>query len=403
MGPRTAASWSGRADLLLVAVVSGAPIVDLLVDSPAAKTPLAPLIVGTLLVAGACLWYRQRFPVAVVVVCGGCTLTAMALGYRSALLALGVGAALYSLGTTGRRGLSALVAGLAAVVMSAAAILIEKMPVLSVHTFAHGALVVFPVLFGEVVRSSRATMVLRLERADLLLRAERASHQRRVEQERRRIARDLHDVVGHALTTVNVQASVAAHLLDSQPEFARQALREIATASAEALRDVRGLVGMLREPDGSRVPVDAGPRLEDLAVLIDQARRVGVEATLTVQGGEPSGVPESVQVTAYRIVQESLTNIRKHAGEVRATVEVEVGAGEIRLRVWNAAGHSGPARPPGAGLVGMRERVMILGGSLDAGPAAGGGYEVRAHLLLHAGQRQLWELPRGDVPAGDVA
>lgn len=344
-----------------------------------------PFVVALMVVSAVTLRLRWRLPMATIAICGGCALAILALGHRSPFLAFVPSVALYSLAVAGRRAMSLAVAAVTAVVVAGTTALAEEVSMFSVRTTAHVALVACPVLVGEVVQGRRAAVALRLERAELLLRAERESQRLRIEQERRRIARDLHDVVGHALTTINVQAGVAAHLLDNQPEFARQALREISTASGEALRDVRGLVGMLREPDGARAPVGAGPRLSDLPVLVEQARRMGVDAILTMLGDRPTEAPESVQVAAYRIVQEALTNVRKHAGEVAATVEVEVGTEEVRLRVWNTDGGAGQATVAGAGLVGMRERTVILGGNLQAGPAPSGGFEVLAHLPLRAG------------------
>ncbi|MBN1174636.1 MAG: sensor histidine kinase [Micromonosporaceae bacterium] len=377
-------------DGLLVTVCAGAPILEFFIH-PHGHTA----IMITVIVAGAgSLLLRRRFPVSVLVVCCCLALVGATVGNRSPLIGLSFGAALYSIGASEPR-----IRFLAGVTLPICGVFVvglllgsDRAP--SIHDCGHAVMVVTPVVVGSLVRLNRDTTALRIERAELAVRAERDAQRLRIEQERQRIARDLHDAVGHALTTITVQAGVAGRLLDTRPEFAREALAEISAASGEALRDLRGVVGMLRGSDGADDSTGPEPCLDDLVVLVDRARGVGVDTTLTVTG-PASQVPRSAQVAVYRMVQESLTNIRKHAGAVSATVEVTVDRDEVQVRVWNAlTGQPGPAgrhqsaeaaRPApltGAGLVGMRERATMLGGTLDAGHAPDGGFEARIRIPL---------------------
>jgi signal transduction histidine kinase len=206
----------------------------------------------------------------------------------------------------------------------------------------------------------------------------RAEQQRRQESEERlRIAQELHDVLGHHLSLINVQAGVGLHLMDGRPEQAREALAAIKTASAEALREVRSVLGVLRT-DGT-APRSPAPGLERLADLTDDAG-FAVKTEVT---GEPRSLPAEVSRAAYRIVQEALTNVRRHAGPgAAATIDIGYADGELRLRV-DDDGRGAPADvgdEAGNGVAGMRARAIALGGSLSAGPGPAGGFRVEARL-----------------------
>ncbi|HZN18728.1 MAG TPA: sensor histidine kinase [Micromonosporaceae bacterium] len=209
----------------------------------------------------------------------------------------------------------------------------------------------------------------------------RAEQQRRqASEERLRIAQELHDVLGHHLSLINVQAGVGLHLMDSQPEQARAALSAIKQASAEALREVRSVLAALR-PDDEAAPRTPAPGLDRVG---DLAADAGQRVSTTVLGlSRP--LPPEVDRAAYRIVQEALTNVRRHAGDgASATVTIEYADGELRVTVDDdgraAPGLSGVES--GNGIPGMRERAAALGGDLSAGPRPGGGFRVRARLPL---------------------
>jgi signal transduction histidine kinase len=208
----------------------------------------------------------------------------------------------------------------------------------------------------------------------------RAQQQRRTaeQDERVRIARELHDVLAHSLSSINVQAGVALHLLDSQPERAGEALAAIKTASKDALDEVRSVIGVLRSDDRAD---DAAPRrpepgLADLDDLAEPLRSSGVEVRLSVQPG--IAPPTAVQLALYRIAQESLTNALRHANARSVTVEVAQTELAVELTVTDD-GSGAPAKPGGSGLLGMQERAALLGGSLEAGPIDGG---FRVHAVL---------------------
>ncbi|WP_308258499.1 sensor histidine kinase [Saccharothrix obliqua] len=222
-----------------------------------------------------------------------------------------------------------------------------------------------------------AVAVLSLRRLRL---AERRD--RRLEEERLRIAREVHDVVAHSLAMINVQAGVAAHVADRRPEEAVKALRAIKEASGHALDDLRATLGVLRTGGGA-APVPTLARLDELVGPVPRARVEGV----------PGELPAQVDAAAYRVVQESLTNALRYAPDAtEVVVSFERTAAGLVLVVRDDGSGAGVPQGAGAGLRGMTERVEALGGTLAAGPAPGGGFEVRAVLP--------WEVARDQGGAG---
>jgi signal transduction histidine kinase len=207
-----------------------------------------------------------------------------------------------------------------------------------------------------------------------------AERRRRADEERMRIARDLHDVLAHSISVITVQAGVGLALLDSDPEQARAALTTIRGAGKEALGEVRHVLEALRAPGGA--PRAPAPGLDRLPELAEQARAAGLAVSTDVAGNAVA-LPPGVELAAFRIVQEALTNIVRHSGSRTARVHLGYAARELSVRVDD----DGPAQengPPsgGNGLAGMRERATALGGALDAGPRPGGGFRVHARLPL---------------------
>jgi signal transduction histidine kinase len=227
---------------------------------------------------------------------------------------------------------------------------------------------------GDAVRSRREAV----ERA-----AAAAEEQglRRLGEERLRIARDVHDVVAHAMVEINVQAGVAAHLIDRDPAQARSALRHIKAASGEALSDLRATLGVLRS--GEDAPVEPAAGVEDLEDLGAGLRAAGVTVTFDVDPLPPGAA--AMQAVVYRIVQEALTNVMRHAGATTVTVRVahdgEAVGVEVRDDGTGTAGSGGS----GQGLRGMRERAAAAGGTVDYGPAPDGGWRVTARLPAQLG------------------
>jgi len=231
----------------------------------------------------------------------------------------------------------------------------------------------------------------RQERFAQARRARELQARSQADEERLRIAQELHDVLAHNISLINVQSGVALHLMDEKPEQARIALTAINEASADALREVRSVLGVLRGnvEQAPRAPAAGLDRLDD---LVTRTTAAGVGVTLEVHG-ERRPLPASIDLAAFRIVQEALTNIVRHAGAGAATVELTYGPDELTVKV-DDNGHgldaSGSRRGlqvsddegGGNGIPGMRERAVALGGTFDAGPRSGGGFRVRARIPL---------------------
>lgn len=246
--------------------------------------------------------------------------------------------------------------------------------------------VTIPLALGVAARDRRAYTAALVDRAESAERTREEEALRRVGEERLRIARDVHDVVAHAMVAINVQAGVGAHLIERDPEQTRATLREIKRVSGESLDDLRSILGLLREPaaGGPAVTAPVQPTLglagvEDLREGLGSA---GVELDVEL---DPAigALPAAIDATSYRIVQEALTNVLRHVGPTAARVRVVHRNDVIEIEVENDAGR-GPApvgcTGSGNGLRGMRERAAAVGGSLVAGPRAGGGWRVAASL-----------------------
>ena len=242
-------------------------------------------------------------------------------------------------------------------------------------------IVIGPTLVGRLARRQRVQAErLRDLTAHLERERERTAHIA-VGEERARIARELHDVVAHGLSVIAIQSVAAEAALDWDPELARAPLHHIRGAAAESLADMRRLLGVLREEDDGN-ELAPQPGLAQLEPLLQRARSAGVDVTLH-QTGEPHELPASLDLSAYRIVQEALTNVRKHARGAPATVDLAWEPERLRLRVADRGpGANGTAAGEGHGLVGMRERVKVHGGELHTGTANGGGFVVQATLPL---------------------
>jgi signal transduction histidine kinase len=199
-----------------------------------------------------------------------------------------------------------------------------------------------------------------------------------VTEERARIARELHDVVGHSVSVMTVQASAVRRLLRPEQEREREALLIVERTGREALAEMRRMVGVLRRPEEGPA-LAPQPSLEHVERLVEQAREAGLSVELRVEG-DPQPLPAGVDLTAYRLVQEGLTNALKHARAERAQVVVCYGDGDLEVTVSDDGRGAGSGDGGGHGLVGMRERVAVFGGELEAGPRAEGGYRLRAKL-----------------------
>jgi signal transduction histidine kinase len=233
-------------------------------------------------------------------------------------------------------------------------------------------------LFGSTVRNRRLYTQQLEERATALERERDEEAKRAVADERLRIAQELHDVVAHSMGVIAVQAGVGAHVIETDPVEAKKSLNAISHTSRTTLAEIRRMLGVLREDTGAEYA--PAPGLADLDRLVREVAGAGLEVDVQ-RDGTRAELPPGVDFTAYRIVQEALTNVLKHAGRARATVVIGYEPSALRLEVTDdGRGVNGRAIPGGHGLIGMRERVSVYGGSFEAGPSTGGGFRVAVRL-----------------------
>ncbi|MBC2900209.1 sensor histidine kinase [Streptomyces cupreus] len=331
-----------------------------------------------LLVAGLLLLWRHRYPVAVAFGTAGAAMVYLGAGYPYGPVFLTVAISCFSAIVAGhRRAAWAAMGTLWVGHVLVAHWLYQWLPPSGDSAAPWGqegvvaAWVVAIVALSELVRTRREQWARE--------RAERAqAARRRADEERLRIARELHDVLAHSISVINVQAGVGLALLDTDPEQARTALTTIKAQSKEALGEVRQVLDTLRAPgDAPRAPA---PGLGRLPELVDQAAGAGL--TVDVRGTPPPLAP-GTDLAAFRIVQEALTNVVRHSGSRHARVHLDHGGGTLRIRVDDDGPATGAdAGGSGNGLAGMRERAAALGGTIEAGPRADGGFRVLAVLPL---------------------
>jgi signal transduction histidine kinase len=350
--------------LLAVGLIGTAPAAHVQGLPRPGAVAYACVVIGALSVA-----VRRRVPATVLAICTAGTTTYLVTGnpYGPVLFSLAV--ALYTVAAYRPLRFAALASGAVFVVVlagdfaGAGAGLDVVGPI--------GAWVAAPLAIGVVVRVSREQGV----------QARRDEARRQADAERLRVAQEVHDVVGHGLAAINMQAEIALHLLERQPGQAEAALTAISRTSRESLDELRATLGAVRRGDDldDRTPV---PGLARLDALVDRTRAVGVPVSVDVSG-TLTALPAAVDLAAYRIVQESLTNVLRHAGVATAEVRIAVGDDGLTVSVSDTGRTSsadGPSSADGHGLAGMRERVAALGGSLTAGPRPGGGFAVTATL-----------------------
>jgi signal transduction histidine kinase len=325
---------------------------------------------------------RGRWPLPVLFLSAGTLLVYYALDYPAIGLAVPLAVALFTAAAAGHLLLAATL-GLGLELIGVGVRALEEgeslVSVIGAGTVGDIALVAAVLLLGETLRTRRAWLEEvreRLRRTELE-REREAEH--RVQQERLRIAHELHDVLAHTIAVIGVQADVAAEALADAPTDARDSLRAIREKSREALAELRATVGVLREPrDGA--PRAPAPGLAQLDELVGMAAGADVQVEVSVSG-EARPLPAIVELTAYRIVQESLTNVLRHAGASLAKVSIRYEPDAVVVQVDDDGGGGG-AWEEGYGVTGMRERAGAIGGRLEAGPAPfpGSGFRIRAWL-----------------------
>jgi signal transduction histidine kinase len=345
---------------------------------PAPHRPFDVWAAGLLVVAGIALVFRRRYPVAVLLTVFGATLAYFALGYTDGPIWIALVVAYLAAIMAGHRLLTAIVAVIGYALFPWFDYLLRDGAAPSFSGLA-GLAAWLLLLFGagEWIR-------LRRERAAEAVRIREGEAMRRASEERLRIAQELHDALGHHLSLINVQAGVALHVNEQLPDEVREALSAIKQASKEGLTELRSVLDILRQ-DGERAPRSPMSTLDRVQELIGQARAAGLNVDLTTEGAARP-LPFGVDVAAFRILQEALTNVARHAGRASAAVRIEYGDRELVVQVDDDGRGTVSANSDGGGkgIVGMRERASALGGRLEAGPRPEGGYRVRARLPLEA-------------------
>jgi signal transduction histidine kinase len=324
---------------------------------------------------------RRRYPAAVLVVAGA------AIGISSFidvnLVKHPFVSFLFGLVITFRFGMLpnrvTSVAGLAFTVSIAALVEINDPTHGSGGSFAWDA-ITFTIawIIGFAVGEKFREVDLAKERAERAEREREERARRAVADERARIARELHDVVGHSVSVMTVQASAVRRRLDDDQGQVREALEVVERTGREALAEMRRMVGVLRHPEEAPA-LAPQPSLEQLERLVEHTREAGLPVELRIEG-DPVPLPAGIDLTAYRLVQEGLTNAIKHAGAKQAEVLVRYAVGQVELTVSDDGSGKGDGDGGGHGLVGMRERVSVYGGDLEAGPRPEGGFRLRAIL-----------------------
>jgi signal transduction histidine kinase len=380
-------------DALIASLLTAVSLVGLLVhlhvDLPEGGTDVANAHLDTLgillaLLQTVPLVWRRVAPVLVLAVCSGAMFLFFFLGYLPSFASFGFLLALYTVSAHRERRIS-----IPAALASAAVVLMlligSKEPFELDALFAEGLVIGAVWFIGDGLRTKRSQVLSLEDRATRLEHERELAAQEAVAEERRVIARELHDMVAHNVSVIVAQSAAAQRVLDDNPEEGRIALRSIEDAGREALVEMRRLLGLLRT-DHDRPDVRHPQQgLDDIGTLLAQVREAGVHVSLTVEG-TPRPLPAGLDLSAFRIVQEALTNVLKHAGAASAAVWIRYERSSLHLTISDDGSGPRDADPDPLraryGHLGMRERVGLFGGRLRVGPRPGAGYEVVVALPL---------------------
>ncbi|MFF8396070.1 sensor histidine kinase [Streptomyces sp. NPDC016172] len=381
---------------VLVCMVAGSFVEPRHQDSVswALRTPDSLSLVLMALGAAA-LVFRRRAPMTVLALTGTVSVIESVTGDPRAPVAMSAVVALYTVASTTDRPTTWRVGLLTMTVLTGAAMSAGSLPWYAQENLAIFAWTGIGATAGDAVRSRRAFVQAIRERAERAERTREEEARRRVAEERLRIARDLHDVVAHHIALVNVQAGVAAHVMDKRPDQAKEALAHVREASRSALNELRATVGLLRQSGDPEAPTEPAPGLDRLDELTGTFRSAGLHVEVA-RADQDTTLPAAVDLAAYRIIQEALTNVQKHAGpRAKAEVSVVRVGPHIEITVLDdgSGEHESQDTGGGHGLLGMRERVTALRGTLTTGPRYGGGFRV--HAILPVKNRT----PTGEDPA----
>ncbi|MDP9241248.1 MAG: sensor histidine kinase [Actinomycetota bacterium] len=342
------------------------------------RRPLDALAYVLLLAGPALLLFRRRYPVPVLIGVLAVTSMYVLIGYPYGPFVISAVVALGRAVLAGHRRAAWLCAGVTYCVEFGLRAFLHVGPRTSLGEAIGVAAWLLVLLFGvEQIRSGRERMAERM-------RAHEAEDRRRAGEERLRIARELHDVLAHNISLISVQAGVALHLMDEQPEQVRASLTAIKQASKDALGELRSVLGVLHQGE-EEAPLSPAPSLAGLDDLVSNAKAAGVQVRTEVEGA-PRPLPAGVDGTAFRIVQEALTNVVRHAGPAGAVVRVAYAEHDVTVQVDDDGRQVPSANGSGRGIDGMRERALAVGGELSAGPRPEGGFRVKARLPIDSNE-----------------
>ncbi|MFF2507524.1 sensor histidine kinase [Streptomyces sp. NPDC058067] len=352
---------------------------------------------AVVLIAISCLalLWRRRHPFGVLVVAIGCAILLQGFDFRAGPLGMmsPVILSVYTVAVCTDRRTAWTTAGVSAALLVVGAMVADPRTWLAPDNAAMVAWMALPAAIGDGVRSRRAYVTAVEERAEHAERTREQEARQRVADERMRIARELHDVVAHHIALINAQAGVAVHLVERRPEHVLTALEGIRDVSQSALDELRVTVGLLRQPDETAAPRDPAPGMKQVPALLTSFERAGLAVKQTLSG-DPAPLSPAADLAAYRIIQEALTNVRKHAGVDKARLDLSYRPGGLTITVEDDGrakaaspepGHDhrdGHGHGHGHGLIGMHERAVTVGGRVQAGARAGGGFSVTAELPL---------------------
>lgn len=372
------------ATLLFAAFLFGSEI-----SVPGSRRPdaMGPTIALAAFSAAALFWQRSR-PRAAVAVTALCAAGAAMLGHLLTPLLLGpLMLALYRLAVATDRRTTRVSFFATLALLVASALLLDPLDhPWQLDTLSPAACLLLPVAAGNATRLRGAYLEAVQARAEYAERSREEEARHRVAEERMRIARELHDVVAHHLALANAQAGTAAHLSSTHPAQARRILTDLTGTTSSALREMKATVGLLRQADDPDAPLAPSPGLGQLAELTGAFESTGLTVHVSAEG-TPRPLSPGVDLTAYRIVQEALTNVAKHASAEAACVRLRYGEDQLTITVADDGTGGRTAGAPeaghGFGLIGMRERARSVGGALQAGHRLGGGFEVTTRLPLY--------------------
>lgn len=381
--------------LAVVTVLISFPGVTVSVDSAPVGSPrwAGYLLTG---IACAALFWVRRHPAAATAVTVACAAALAARGYTLSPLLLSpamIALAFMALRTSQKITFAATAAAIVALLCTA---LIARPPrePLTMEVIGTIAWLLLSVTLGRASRLRLAYLAAAHARAEYAEKTREEEARRRVADERMRIARELHDVIAHHLALANAQAGTVRYLLDTEPAQARAMAGDLGGTIVSALQELKATVGLLRQADDPDSPLEPAPGLAQLPGLAGSFRSAGLAVTIATDG-EPRPLSPGTDLAAYRIIQEALTNVTRHAAASQARVRLAYTGDRLAITITNDNGISPPSAEagPGYGLIGMRERAWSVGGRLHAGHRPAGGFEVVTELPLQPGRQQEEQSP----------